>query len=319
VVLAKDAPVLALIAPPRLARFRELAGIGEDDAIGADFTGWSKLVLLTRELAVLFPRDHTQVEALEREVEALCALGPVGLSEVPSVVAVWDDRALFAHPVVAERRLPGAMLDHVVEDIDSEALAGVLDQVMALAARWHQADPGLLASRPRRAHPKQARVDALVAADGIEPGEAAAEVAARLRLPPPQQHRLEAVLERARSLQPVLVHGDLHEGQILVDVDLRVTGILDWQTARVAHPFTELDLGEWGTAAWRGHRRQFPQLRRRAWSTYAAARGLDTDLEDVFEAFWSVVHALRWPESVHVGSAVTGTFDEAMDAVRAAL
>jgi aminoglycoside phosphotransferase (APT) family kinase protein len=235
------------------------------------------------------------------------------------VVDVWDDAGLFPHPVVALRRLPGSMLDHVVEDIDSVALAGVLDQVMALAARWHRADPGVLAGRPLRTQPKQARVDALLDVDGIDPDDAAADVAARLRLLQQQQGRLASVIERARSLEPVLVHGDLHEGQLLVDSDLRVTGILDWQTARVAHPFTELDLGEWGTAAWRGHRRRFPQLRRRAWATYAASRGLDTDLEDDFEAFWSVVHALRWPESVDGGSAVTGTFDEAMDAVRAAL
>ncbi len=38
----------------------------------------------------------------------------------------------------------------------------------------------------------------------------------------------------------------------------RLTGILDWQTARVDHPFVEFDLGEWGTALWRGHRVHLP-------------------------------------------------------------
>ena len=52
----------------------------------------------------------------------------------------------------------------------------------------------------------------------------------------------------------MLVHGDLHEGQLLVDAEPphALTGILDWQTARVDHPFVEFDLGEWGTAMWRG-------------------------------------------------------------------
>ena len=101
--------------------------------------------------------------------------------------------------------------------------------------------------------------------------------------------------------------------------ELRVTGVIDWQTARVGHPFTEFDLGEWGTGTWRGHRRSFPELRRRQWAAYAEARGLGADLGTSFERFWAVVHALRWPESVFVGTEVTGPHEEALATAHAAL
>jgi aminoglycoside phosphotransferase (APT) family kinase protein len=43
-----------------------------------------------------------------------------------------------------------------------------------------------------------------------------------------------------------LVHGDIHDGQLLADGD-RLTGIIDWETARTDHPYWDLDPGQWGT------------------------------------------------------------------------
>jgi aminoglycoside phosphotransferase (APT) family kinase protein len=123
----------------------------------------------------------------------------------------------------------------------------------------------------------------------------------------------------------VLVHGDLHEGQLLVDLEPphALRGILDWQTARIDHPFVELDLGEWGTALWRGHRSHFPELRARAWEAYRAERDLDPGLAGVFEWHHATTHARkllgvdRFPVA-HPPS-VVGTLDEARAAVLAAL
>ena len=73
-------------------------------------------------------------------------------------------------------------------------------------------------------------------------------------------------------MDAVLVHGDVNEGQILVDEGLRVTGVLDWETAHIGHPLKDFDFGEWGYGifAWDAH---FHLLRRRMWEAYAEARG----------------------------------------------
>jgi aminoglycoside phosphotransferase (APT) family kinase protein len=303
-----DDPVLAVIAPPNMDRFRALIGIAPDAPITVDFSGWSKLVLLTDELAMLFPRDHTHAPYLTYEVEALQAIAPIGLAEAPQLVGVFDEPGVCAHEFVVERRLPGAMLDRRLHELTADDLGAVLEQVARLAARWHAADPGVLAMRPARTQPQEAFVDEL-----LRPG-GATEV--NVDLTPRERATFEAALERIRALDHVLVHGDLHEGQIFVDDDLKVAGILDWQTARVNHPFTDFDLGEWGTGAWRAHRRNFPELRRRMWRAYAAERGFIYDFADDFELFWAVVHAHHWPLSVHVGSEVTGTRDEVMSTVK---
>src|SRR5438309_1492540 len=98
------------------------------------------------------------------------------------------------------------------------------------------------------------------------------------------------LLTSAAQLAPVLVHGDIHEDQILADGD-RLTGIIDWETARVDHPFWDFDLGEWGTGPWRRRRRDFSALWARGWRAYAQARGLETGSRPLETAF-RLRHAL---------------------------
>jgi aminoglycoside phosphotransferase (APT) family kinase protein len=305
VSLPPDHPALAVIAPPRLARFRDLLGLGADDEISADFTGWSKLVLLTADRALLFPRDHTQVAALRREVIALEAVNRLEVPAVPHLHAVWDDPSLSAYPVVVVERLPGVSLADLVEEMPLAALADLFAELGRLAARWHELATDLVPGLPR-----QSTLDAhTTLARELELDDQEARTAAR-------------ALERARDLEPVLVHGDLHEGQLLVvpDPPHALSGILDWQTARVDHPFVEFDLGEWGTALWRAHRRDFPELRRRAWDAYALARGLAADLAPVFEWHHACGHAHKMlgGPSVH-GEGVVGTLADARAQVRTAL
>jgi aminoglycoside phosphotransferase (APT) family kinase protein len=308
VALPPDHPVLAVIAPPRLSRFRALLGLADDEPIEANFTGWSKLVLLTPTQAVLFPRDHTQVEALHRDIAALRAMEGLHLAAVPRIRAVWDDPEVSALPVVVLDRLPGVGLDGLVEELAPSALGGVFAELGGLIARWHEVDPDHVPALPRRV-----------------PLEGVTTLATELELEPREARAADWALVRAASLEPVLVHGDLHEGQLLVEPEPphRLTGILDWQTSRIDHPFVDFDLGEWGTALWRGHRAHFPELRRRAWEAYAGQRGLPDDLAAVFEWHHATAHARRllghrqFP--VNHAEGVVGTLAEARDRIRDAL
>src|SRR5262249_24465188 len=93
------------------------------------------------------------------------------------------------------------------------------------------------------------------------------------------------------TMAPVLVHGDVNEGQILVDDALGVTGILDWETAHVGHPLKDFDFGEWGLRIfdWDVH---FDRLRRCLWEAYAATRGGSLPS-------WKAVHLCFSLQSVH--------------------
>jgi aminoglycoside phosphotransferase (APT) family kinase protein len=317
--------MLAVISPPRVDRFRALVGLEPGDRVTADFGGWSKLVLLTRDLAVLFPRDHTQVTALRWELEALQTVAAARLPEVPEVVAVWEDIGISPYPVVAIRRLPGTILEQLLPSLEVDTLGHIASQLGHLAARWHAVDPGPLVDRPKRVLPHRVATDSLLgtAADALAPDEAAGWIRRTLALDAEAERVARAAIERARSLDLVVVHSDIHEAQILVDPDAEfsVTGVLDWQTARVDHPFTEFDLGQWGPTIWRAHRTSFPSLRRSYWNAYAQARGLAGDLGRIFEWVWAVSQAmdLAGDREREFGPDVTGSLEEALGTARNAM
>jgi aminoglycoside phosphotransferase (APT) family kinase protein len=116
--------------------------------------------------------------------------------------------------------------------------------------------------------------------------------------------QLGEVIAYWHELAPVLVHGDIHQGQLLADGG-RPTGILDWETARVDHPFWDLDLGQWGSGLWR--RRDFSALWARGWRAYAQARGLDVGSGPLETAF-RLRHALGLLADPG-DPAITGTID----------
>jgi hypothetical protein len=67
------------------------------------------------------------------------------------------------------------------------------------------------------------------------------------------------------------IHGDINEGQILVDDTLAVTGILNWETAGAGYPLKDFDFGEWGYGIFAWEQR-FDILRQQMWEAYARAR-----------------------------------------------
>ena len=93
----------------------------------------------------------------------------------------------------------------------------------------------------------------------------------------------------------------------------RLTGILDWETARIDQPFWDFDLGEWGTGLWRRHRRHFSRLWAIAWGSYARERGLDTDPAPLETAF-RLRQVLYLLDSDHE-AAIAGTVEEHLGAI----
>jgi hypothetical protein len=144
---------------------------------------------------------------------------------------------------------------------------------------------------------------ALNPADSADAAAEAADLLGR----PARAAAWAELLAAAAQLRPVLVHGDIHEDQLLADGG-RLTGVIDWETARVDHPFWDFDLGEWGTGLWRRRRRDFSALWARGWLAYARRRGLDADPRPLETAF-RLRHALRLLADPG-DPAVVGTLEE---------
>jgi aminoglycoside phosphotransferase (APT) family kinase protein len=273
-------PAGAVLIPPQAARFASLTG-ADPDRLALNVTGWNKLVLLGPDQVFLFPRTAAGVEWFERELAVYQALAGAQLDIVPRLLGRWEDPDIYPFPFAAVTRLRGEV------PAEPEALIGQLGEAIAC---WHELEPPALAgARPPRHHDAAHHRWLRRALDPATSAEAAAEAADRLGRPG-RASAWTDLLSSAAQLAPVLVHGDIHENQLLADGG-RLTGIIDWETARVDHPFWDFDLGEWGTGLRRRRRRDFTALWARGWRAYAQARGLDVGSGPLETAF-RLRHAL---------------------------
>jgi aminoglycoside phosphotransferase (APT) family kinase protein len=272
--------VNAVLVPPQAERFASLAGVDLDQLV-LNVSGWNKLVLIGSDRVFLFPRSATGVEWFERELAAYRALAGTQLSLVPRLLGRWEDPEIYPFPFAAVTRLRGAV------PANPEAF---IEQLARAIACWHELEPPMLAgARPPRHHDAPHHRWLRRALDPATSASAAAEAAERLDRPA-RAPAWADLLASAAQLAPVLVHGDIHEDQLLAEGG-QLTGIIDWETARVDHPFWDFDLGEWGTGLWRRSRRDFSALWARGWLAYAQTRGLDTDSRPLETAF-RLRHAL---------------------------
>ena len=275
-------PVNAVLVPPQAARFGALVGVADLDRLVLNVSGWNKLVLLDEDRVFLFPRSADGVEWFERELAAYRALTQARLGVTPRLLGRWADPEIYPFPFAAVTRLPGAA------PAEPEAL---IEQLGRAIAGWHELPPPHLpGARPPRHHQAEHHRWLRRALDPATSAAAAAEAAQRLGRTARASVWADR-LARAAQLEPVLVHGDVHEDQLLADHG-ELTGVIDGETARVDHPFWDFDFGEWGTGLWRRRRRDFSGLWARGWHAYARARGLDTDSSPLQTAF-RLRHALR--------------------------
>jgi aminoglycoside phosphotransferase (APT) family kinase protein len=290
-------PAGAVLIPPQAARFAALTG-ADPDRLVLNVTGYNKLVLLDADRVFLFPRAAAGVEWFERELAVYQALARTGLEIVPRLLGRWEDPEIYPFPFAAVTRLRG--------EVPADA-ADLIDPLGRAIARWHELEPPARASaRPPRHHDTPHHRWLRRALNPAASAEAAAEAARRLGRPD-RAAAWADLLARAARHPPVMVHGDIHEDQLLADGG-RLTGVLDWETARIDHPFWDFDFGEWGTGLWRRHRRDFGALWGRGWRAYAEVRGLDTDSRPLATAF-RLRHALALLDRPG-DPAVVGTVEE---------
>lgn len=103
-------------------------------------------------------------------------------------------------------------------------------------------------------------------------------------LAPGRVDRWMHVVEPCLRMAPTLTHGDINEGQIMVDSQDQVVALIDWESVGAGHPLQDFNFGEWGPGIW-NLERDFARLRRLCWQRYVEQRR--ADLPD-----WRAVHLL---------------------------
>jgi aminoglycoside phosphotransferase (APT) family kinase protein len=318
--------IAAVLTTWQLERFCQRFDVAPGE-LEANFHGWRKHVILSKDRAFLFPRTPQFLKEFRRELALYEAFAQVGSLPVPRLLARVKDRAISYYEFGVVTRLPGVPFVQSMDTMTYERLEQLLLDLVEIIFRWHRIPrgdlPAVLSVRSpgdgrrmtvnnwhERALSTETTKEAVdfiyrfvrrMNGPHLLPGALAQEVETKRRW-------LAAIRELA-LLPDVLVHGDVHEESFLADpATLKITGVLDWEAARIGNPLWDFNFGEWGLGIcrWFEH---FPALRRAMWQRYleitstslATTEGLHL-FYTLWEMIWLVFKRRSQPTIVITGT-----------------
>ncbi len=309
---AVSADLRALLIPPQEASLRSRFSL-EDVPLQLITSGWHRLVVAAPDRVFVFPRHQGEVPMLEREAEVLSALG---LDFAPRLLGLHREGAISPYPFLELTRIPGTSYDAVEASMSFEQVAKCLEDLGRRVAQWHQVTvPSRFHSRPEHLDPPRVsgvwtEPDAMTETVRLG-GEALRPHMGDV----PTELWTEALIPIA-ALDHTTVHGEVSDGQFLVDEDLRVTGVVDWDGLHHNHPFVDLDFGVGGYRICRWEQRWI-ELRRRTWEGYAAERGIPLPEWRCVNLFWCLLDAMTLLRSERADARWSTALADLSDATRA--
>jgi aminoglycoside phosphotransferase (APT) family kinase protein len=198
--------------------------------------GWDNTVWATGDgVAFRFPRRRIAIPGVEREIALLPELAPQLPVAIPDAAFAGAPTERFPWPWFGSRLITGREIVH--SDLDDDqmgALAGDLGEFLRCLHGVDLAWPERLEIDPMGRGDMARRVP--------QARRALAAVAPIWRAPDRARHILDDAEAIPRSQATVLVHGDLHARQLLVDDAGRLTGVIDWGDVCRADPSVDLSL-----------------------------------------------------------------------------
>lgn len=286
-----DYAVFGVLNYEQLDKFCKLTGVQSQD-IRANFDGWRKLILFTEERVFLFPRDPNGVEWLDIELTTYEFLNNLKTLPIPRFIKRFNVPDISFYEFAEVSRLKGIAYSKIEDNLTLEQLLRIQTSLVRLFSIWHNIPLKEIPSAitQRKIYDPE-RYEFEIKLLSVETWEEAFNFVYNQILKYIRENNLNQFdilseeetmklwknsIREIVALNHVLLHGDIHEDQILVATkdNLEITGILDWETVRVDNPIWEFNFGEWGFGIWKWWE-NFPEIRRRIWREYLDGRNTD--------------------------------------------
>ncbi len=282
----------------------------QPENIKANFDGWRKLVLESEDKVFLFPRDPRGVEWLDIEMLAYEVLNKEDYIPAPILFERVKDKSISYYEFAVVSRLKGIAYSKIDQGIPIKNVTEMLKNLAELFALWHDIsldsipqkikerdiyDPSIYEWEIKMLDPKTMKKSLLFSYKILENylNKQDPKIGKEL-LSEDTVILWFDCLEEIVNLTPVLLHGDIHEDQILVasKENMEITGILDWETVRISNPVWEFNFFEWGYGIWEW-RKNFNEFRRMMWKIYLRKRKLSLKSSEGINLFYSLSEFLR--------------------------
>ncbi len=281
---AMNKNIYGVLNADKMQRFCAYFDIDIND-LDVNFEGWSKVALLTDDTVFIFPRTPNGAIRMDNEIAVYKAFAHRGHSAMPKLKEVVDNQDISYYRFVAVERIPGILLSDVFTKIPFETLRGALMDMAHHVSQYHAVAPDTV-TLPMKHAIDAGEIGTFLArlfVDGSDIHELVQSLERDITHIQGQEYALFSnvatyqrayqLIEEICNLSPVLLHYDLHEGQIIIGEHdhTHINGIIDWESARVGNPVLDFNFFQWDGAIfkWRDH---FITLRECMWRTYCEKR-----------------------------------------------
>ena len=303
----------SFLSPAQLTEFCRFAGLDPFTVVPRT-NGAHRDALMAPDRVYYFPRTPEYAQSMRRELSFLEPLGGWFGAPVPRFLDVLECPSVFAGQIGVVSRLEGDNWEDIQEQFSYEFIEEALTELVELFILWHSTPASSVRSladssevlkfseTPRMQVWLAASLDPRLLVSAVEGLHADILRFARgLDVDPSAVRNDRTVakwVETTRalaSLAPVLLHGDMHEGQILLkpSAPVKISGILDWEAVQFGSPLMDFSFHKWGYGRVWVFRENFPALRRRLWGHYLDRRRITNLSPDSLHLYCTLTETLR--------------------------
>ncbi len=298
-----DNNVYAILNFEQLERFCKRMNVNPS-TLKANFDGWRKHVLISDDRVFLFPRDPNGIEALDLEATAYEIMNRHPDFPVPKFIERVKDSQISYYEFVVISYLEGTAYSKFEKEVKEDDVIKMLTNLAVVLAKLHEIPLVDIPSKIQNSkifNIMRYKWEEHILESVFE--EAFDVVVDKVikntkRFSPNLLDTFESVklnilwkecLLEIRGLSPVFLHCDIHEDQILVESkeNMKITGIIDWESVRVGNPVWEFNFYEWGFGIWKWSK-NFPEFRKIMWKKYLEERNLKLKFNNGLDFFYTL-------------------------------
>ena len=274
--------------------------------------GWRKDVLIFQEEVYYLPYSERSNVFIQRE----CAFhrayfGRLG-AETPRFIRAFSDKEFSDYEICVVSRLSGDAYP-VMESMDWPRTRKVFLSLAETFAENHKVEPdhklfaeyggsfSPLSGVPLMNHwlswwlkPKEPEAITGWFVEFIREAAEAAQVDPYLVNETGAAEDIAAKLGTLSKLVPVVLHGDMHDGQFLLSPgSTKIKGIIDWDNFCHGSPLIDFNTTKWFPDRMWLFRKNFQEMRVKMWETYLKARGIKGQWNGGLNLFLIMTELLR--------------------------
>ncbi len=276
--------VKAILIPPQIDKFCEIFGI-EQKEIDVNFNGWHKHILMTNDTVFLFPRNPKYKKSLQKELDIYEEFTHLNSVPLPKLKKRVKDSEVSYYEFGAVTKLFGTAFSKFQANITLNQVEKFLINLSKVISVWHNIPINGLPKILKKTNPTLNKKLSIhnwhkVALSSNRTDEAIYFIIDFIKrnsscfvVNDTTRKKWVEVIKEIACLDNVLIHGDVHEDQVLVKSldSMEITGVLDWETARIDNPVWDFNFGEWGLEIWNWSD-DFILFRKKMWSEYLKER-----------------------------------------------